>query len=79
MKQGVYILKGSRYYVGCTSDLDRRLLQHEHGQTHTTKRIGDWKLVKFFPCTTMEEARILERKIKNSKNVARWIEQPRIH
>ncbi|MBI3816888.1 GIY-YIG nuclease family protein [Candidatus Peregrinibacteria bacterium] len=37
---GVYILEGSRYYVGSTNDLDRRLMEHEHGRTHTTQRIG---------------------------------------
>ncbi|MDO8648939.1 MAG: GIY-YIG nuclease family protein, partial [Candidatus Peregrinibacteria bacterium] len=34
-KIGVYILEGSRYYVGSTSDLDRRLLEHREGHTHT--------------------------------------------
>ncbi len=77
-KIGVYILKGTRYYVGSTDDLDRRLIQHRDGHTHTTRRIGDWNLVKFFPCGTIQEARKLEAKIKRSKNAARWIvEQPR--
>jgi predicted GIY-YIG superfamily endonuclease len=77
-KIGVYILKGSRYYVGSTNDLNRRLIEHKRGQTETTKRIGKWDLVEFLPCTTLDEARILERKIKRSKNVQRWLkEQPR--
>ena len=78
-KIGVYILKGTRYYVGSTNDLERRLLQHKSGHTLTTKRIGEWKLVKFFPCETLEQARILESRIKKSKNTSRWVvEQPRV-
>src|SRR3989344_3406912 len=76
-KIGVYILQGSRYYVGSTDDLDRRLIQHARGHTHSTKRINDWMLKKFIPCSTLEAARLLERRIKKSKNIARWIEQPR--
>mgnify|MGYP001207439957 CR=1 FL=1 len=78
-KIGVYILKGKRYYVGSTDDLERRLRQHQDGHTHTTIRIGDWELVRFFPCTSIKEARRLELKIKKSKNTARWVvEQPRV-
>ena len=76
-KIGVYILSGTRYYVGSTSDLDRRLIEHQIGTTHTTKRIGAWSLVRFIPCQTLQEARTLERAIKKSKHIARWVEQPR--
>ncbi|MBM3231509.1 GIY-YIG nuclease family protein [Candidatus Peregrinibacteria bacterium] len=78
-RTGVYILKGSRYYVGSTSDLEHRLKQHAMGHTYTTKRIGSWTLACFIECKTMDEARKLEGKIKRSKNIARWIEQPRTH
>jgi len=70
---GVYILQGTRYYVGSTGDLERRLLEHERGHTHTTKRIGEWKLIKFFPCESIAEAQSLERKIKRSKNISQWV------
>jgi putative endonuclease len=69
----VYILKGTRFYVGSTNDLERRLEQHRNGHTHTTKRIGEWELVKIIPTETLQEARELERKIKKSKNTSRWI------
>ncbi|OGJ59086.1 hypothetical protein A2635_00125 [Candidatus Peribacteria bacterium RIFCSPHIGHO2_01_FULL_51_9] len=72
---GVYILRGSRHYVGSTDDLERRLRQHKRGHTHTTKRIGQWTLLKFIPCVTLEDARTLERKIKKSKNITRWINE----
>ena len=77
-KIGVYILQGSRFYVGSTTDLERRLVQHAHGHTHTTKRIGNWTLRKFIPCNSIAEAKLLEKRIKNSKNVSRWLEQARV-
>ncbi len=62
----VYILKGTRFYVGCTENLQRRLLCHQNGGCHTTKRIGDWELVKVIETKTITEARKLEKNIKNS-------------
>ena len=35
----VYILKGKRYYVGYTGDLQRRLEEHKRGQTKTTREL----------------------------------------
>ena len=75
---GVYVLQGTRHYIGSTIDLDRRLVEHRSGHTHTTRRIGNWQLVGFFPCKSIAEARALEKKIKQSKNISRWlVEQPR--
>ena len=67
----VYILKGKRYYVGYTGDLQRRLEEHKRGQTKTTREIGAWELVKVIPCATKREAITLERKIKRSGHVER--------
>ena len=42
----VYVLKGnSRKYVGVTSNLKRRITDHRRGQTHTTARIKNLKLI----------------------------------
>jgi predicted GIY-YIG superfamily endonuclease len=37
-----YILRGDsgRHYIGSTTNLERRLKEHRHGQTHSTKRLG---------------------------------------
>ena len=64
----VYILKGERYYVGYTGNLQRRLEEHKRGQTKTTREIGVWELVKVIPCANKTEAIILERKIKREIN-----------
>ena len=38
----VYILRGAsgRFYIGSTTDLNRRLEQHRNGQTYSTRRLG---------------------------------------
>ena len=66
----VYILcftDSGRYYVGSTSNLERRLKQHRHGHTSTTHRGGDFKLAFSKVVSTLEQARRLERKIKSWK------------
>ncbi len=64
----VYILKGSRYYVGSTNNLERRLQEHSRGHTYSTRRIGEWFLIwrKSYP--TLAEARAIEKKIKRWKS-----------
>ena len=50
----VYILKScvrDRFYIGCTEDLEKRVLAHNSGGTRSTKPYRPWKLVyseKFF-------------------------------
>ncbi len=63
-----YILQGKFFYVGSTVDLEKRLLQHKRGHTHTTKRIGDWALVWEKEFAELKLARSTERKIKNWKS-----------
>ena len=44
----VYVLRSvttSRHYIGFTSDLGRRLMQHNAGVTKSTKNRGPWELV----------------------------------
>ncbi|HMJ65986.1 MAG TPA: GIY-YIG nuclease family protein [Candidatus Binatia bacterium] len=39
----VYMLRGSsrRYYIGSTTDLQRRIDQHLNGHTYSTRRRGE--------------------------------------
>ena len=67
----VYMLRGSsgRYYIGSTTDLKRRIDQHRHGHTHSTRRLGkELELVAALELATLEEARALEREMKRKKN-----------
>ena len=66
----VYILQSSasgKYYIGSTNDIDRRISQHKHGHTLSTKRLGDFKLVFHQEFPSLIIARKVERKIKKWK------------
>jgi len=74
----VYILQSEttgRYYCGQTTDLARRLRQHNdptHRTTLTTKRFkGPWRLSWSHECATRSEAIRLERSIKG-RGVGRY-------
>jgi putative endonuclease len=72
----VYILPGStgRYYIGSTTDLERRLSEHTRGSCHTTKRLGEVSLIESIELPTIHDARLLERRLKAMKNPAKAIE-----
>jgi putative endonuclease len=66
-----YILRGSsgRYYIGSTTDMQRRLEQHRRGQTYSTRRLGQsLELTASLEVGTLAEARELEREMKRKKN-----------
>ena len=69
MKGFVYILKNElgRYYIGSTSDLDRRIRQHKSGTTHSTKRMGNLELVFSQQYETIRQARQIELRLKRFK------------
>jgi predicted GIY-YIG superfamily endonuclease len=67
----VYILRGSpgRHYIGSAVDLDARLAQHRRGHTHTTRRLGEnLEFVASKEVPTLDEARKIERTLKEKKN-----------
>ena len=68
----VYILQGEKYYCGYTNDIENRIYQHQQGETYSTKRIWDFKLLWYFLCKTKKEATQLERKIKKSWHIKRF-------
>ncbi|MFH1672854.1 MAG: GIY-YIG nuclease family protein [Pseudomonadota bacterium] len=79
----VYILKSAatgRHYCGQTSDLDRRVSQHNdpcNQLTKTTKRFqGPWHLVWSRECGDRREAMRLERKIKK-RGISRYLAESR--
>lgn len=69
----VYILKWARYYVGYTNDLTRRIAQHQSWKTYSTSRYGELKLLGYFLFSEKLEAMTMESKIKQSKNIKKWI------
>lgn len=73
----VYILQGSkgRFYIGATENLEARIIRHNSGMVHSTKRLGlPLTLIasKFYP--TMREALAVERKLKSWKSSKKSLE-----
>lgn len=72
-KRWVYILKWKRYYVWYTGDLEKRLKEHRKWTTKTTRELWERELVKFIECESKIQAISLERKIKRSWHIERYI------
>jgi putative endonuclease len=72
-KYFVYILKGKRYYVWYTLDVEKRLLEHRRWTSKTTRELWDWVIVKVIECKSKTDAIKLERKIKRWGHVERWV------
>ena len=69
----VYILKGNRYYVWYTSDLEKRLKKHVDWRCETTKRTKPYELIWYFEKDTKQEAMKLEKMIKKNWHIDYWI------
>jgi putative endonuclease len=76
----VYILRSlnkERFYCGHTSDLQRRINQHndpEYQLSRTTKVFqGPWKVVWTKECTNRSEAMKVEKSIKK-RGIGRFLE-----
>ncbi len=67
----VYILqseKNGKYYIGSTSNLERRILEHNSGKTRSLKYLIPLKVVFKKKFETINEAIKIERKLKIMKN-----------
>jgi putative endonuclease len=80
MKVWVYILESEntgRFYCGQTTDVDRRLKQHNDPNYHlpkTTKRFeGPWKPVWSCECSSRGKAMELEKRIKK-RGISRFLD-----
>jgi len=70
MPATVYILrnhKTGRHYIGSTTNLERRLRDHDRGNTPSTRGRGPWLLVYAEQCPGLASARRREREIKAYK------------
>ena len=67
----VYVLKSiekSRYYIGHTSNLERRISDHNKGKTRSTKAYKPWELVYFEEFESRSDAYKREMEIKSYKS-----------
>ena len=62
----VYVIQNTegRFYIGMTTDLEKRLKDHNSGISKWTKHRGPWKLIWSHQCPTIGEARKLENQLK---------------
>ncbi len=63
----IYSRKSCRYYTGSTSDIKRRLVEHNAGKTRSTKSFRPWVLIYQEKFDTKTEARKREIQIKKYK------------
>ena len=76
----VYILYSdslSKYYVGHTNSINRRLYEHNSGHSKFTRKGKPWELIFTCECTTRKEAVTLEGKIKK-RGIRRYLEDNNI-
>ena len=73
----LYIIKSERnnkYYIGVSSNIGKRLSQHNAGKEKSTKSYVPWVLVYFEKYDSRGEAMIRERFIKKQKS-HKWIDR----
>ncbi len=66
----VYVLRNlssGRHYIGSTTDLRRRLADHQRGNTPSTRKRGPWRLAYSEELPDLKAARKREREIKSYK------------
>ena len=71
MSFSVYILyskKLDKHYIGCTSDLKKRVGEHNSGISTFTSKASDWELKHSEQFESREEAMKREKEIKSKKS-----------
>ena len=69
----LYILQSDttgHFYIGSTSELERRLAEHFRGHSLATRKRGPWKLVYQESFDTLLQARRRESEIKRWKSAS---------
>ncbi len=64
----LYSEKLDKYYIGSTTDIDRRLQEHNRGKEKFTSTGTPWKLVYKEHFVHLKDARSRERQIKKLKS-----------
>ena len=66
----VYILRSistNKRYIGQTQDIDKRLADHNEGNSRYTKNRGPWVLIYSEKCSSRSEAMSREKFLKSGK------------
>lgn len=63
----VYVIKNPKqFYTGSTTDLRRRLREHQDNRVFSTKNRGPWRLVYYEACLSEKDARVREKYLKTA-------------
>ncbi len=76
----VYILYSyslKKFYTGFTADLKQRMMFHNTGMNHFTKKGVPWKIIKTFEFPNKSSAMQLEQQIKKN-GAKRYLERNNI-
>lgn len=57
-------LKNRSLYIGCTSNLKKRLFEHNQGESYHTKKYSPWKLIYFEAFLSKDDAYSREKSLK---------------
>lgn len=57
------------YYYGSTTDLKRRVAEHQDGKVHSTSYRNPLKLVYYEAFLTISAARVREKQVKKSSSI----------
>ena len=73
----VYLLRNSEdgFYLGRTTDIKRRLEEHNSGESSYTKSRGPWELVAYEEFSSMDEAKKRERALKNNPRMLKFLKK----
>jgi putative endonuclease len=65
--QYVYVLINNKgqFYTGCTSDLKKRITQHNSGQSQFTSHHGPYELIYYEACVNIKDAYTREKYLKS--------------
>jgi putative endonuclease len=64
----IYSQSIDKFYIGYTTDIEKRLIDHNSGISAFTSKTKDWKLKYSEKYETMELAMKREREIKSKKS-----------
>jgi len=64
----LYSQKLGRYYIGSTDDIERRISEHNRGQTISTRNGVPWELKFRLEVESIDQAKQLEMKVKRWKS-----------
>lgn len=68
-------LKNQSLYIGCTSDLKKRLLEHNQNESYHTSKYAPWRLIYFEGYVSKVDAYSREKQLKLHKQGLRRLKE----